>query len=706
MIEYDYIIKRNEEDEVVTYIPDKIPKQLPNLVYIEGPNSSGKSTLLHMIALSLHGLNKENMNPALKHKMESLLYSSYQDVKFEFKIQNVDKTLEIISHKDDPTNSQIIVYEVKNGKKVPISADKFERDYNLIYDIPEDPTQRLKQMTESIKWLQQSWGNRARLLVSNIQKVSNDVKNSKDPKRIQELEGNLIKANQVYRELLDKNNQNKVFLDMLEKYTYCRSFLDYNYQYDRINKKIGNLEKEKKKVIKNKKKISKEHEGLTNEAYELLEILEAKYDEATPTLKRLLPKENDHLIKIWEMVNFKDALKNLEFSEKFKKVNLTFKWELINITEKHEETIKEAEKWQKIIDVLQEFKAKDTEVPGIGKKISEFIIVLIEANQEYEELLNYISNIKKLIELLNNIEEKRVKLETDIFPRLLEISYDQEFEWCEDEIDTEDVYEKEMEKLEKIFNIYEFYQKECAKKDISLDDIQLTFKEISAIEELIPYESYLENQLLEKINHLSKSISEENTNLKKRCYNIKSLETEIERLEKKEPHKYQNKTKELTDLSNTCLKLQQKLLVNYAKYIDEVITGIYSSNSKDKERDKYFEQISYYLGKRIGYIKYIEKEYKVKSIDMVHEIIQTEEGKIIHLTDMGTGQSQSAYLMGQLNVSDNRKIIALFDEVAMMDKKSLSPIFTKLEELYREDKLLLGVVVQMGNDLKVTEIGS
>lgn len=84
--------------------------------------------------------------------------------------------------------------------------------------------------------------------------------------------------------------------------------------------------------------------------------------------------------------------------------------------------------------------------------------------------------------------------------------------------------------------------------------------------------------------------------------------------------------------------------------------------------------------------------------------IHTEEGRIIRLADMGTGQGQNAYLMGLLNISDNRKIIALFDEVAMMDNKALFPIFTKLKELYEKDKLLLGIIVQMGNEMKIEEI--
>ncbi len=70
---------------------------------------------------------------------------------------------------------------------------------------------------------------------------------------------------------------------------------------------------------------------------------------------------------------------------------------------------------------------------------------------------------------------------------------------------------------------------------------------------------------------------------------------------------------------------------------------------------------------------------------------------------MGTGQGQSAYLLGLLNTNDNRKIIALFDEVAMMDFFSLEPIYKKFKDLYDADRLLVGIVVKMADEIKITE---
>ncbi len=83
MIEYDYTLKRDEEDKICTYKPNSsIPTKLNNLVYIEGPNGCGKSTLLHMIALACHGLKNSQIKRSLRDKIENLIDRDDQDLNF------------------------------------------------------------------------------------------------------------------------------------------------------------------------------------------------------------------------------------------------------------------------------------------------------------------------------------------------------------------------------------------------------------------------------------------------------------------------------------------------------------------------------------------------------------------------------------------------------------------------------------------------
>ena len=107
MIKYDYYIERVNENRF--FKPSEIPTKLPNLVIIEGPNSKGKSTLLNIIALSMFGNRRDKLNPALISKMNQLLDSDHQKLKFSFEItdQNNKTILKSAKKELDSLNTAI-----------------------------------------------------------------------------------------------------------------------------------------------------------------------------------------------------------------------------------------------------------------------------------------------------------------------------------------------------------------------------------------------------------------------------------------------------------------------------------------------------------------------------------------------------------------------------------------------------------------------
>ena len=121
--------------------------------------------------------------------------------------------------------------------------------------------------------------------------------------------------------------------------------------------------------------------------------------------------------------------------------------------------------------------------------------------------------------------------------------------------------------------------------------------------------------------------------------------------------------------------MSQQLLSTYNNYIDKLMHNEVNEYKNNDEK-KYYSEVFKYLAHKIGEFRHIDKSYKAKKVDLIKGIIITDDDLTIHLSDMGTGQSQSAYLLGLLNVKDdNRKIIALFDEIAMMDETSLKPVY-------------------------------
>ena len=57
-----------------------------------------------------------------------------------------------------------------------------------------------------------------------------------------------------------------------------------------------------------------------------------------------------------------------------------------------------------------------------------------------------------------------------------------------------------------------------------------------------------------------------------------------------------------------------------------------------------------------------------------------------------------------MSSNDNRKLIALIDEVAMMDSKSMKPILDILKQKYDDGTLIAAIIVQKGETIKVTNI--
>ena len=89
---------------------------------------------------------------------------------------------------------------------------------------------------------------------------------------------------------------------------------------------------------------------------------------------------------------------------------------------------------------------------------------------------------------------------------------------------------------------------------------------------------------------------------------------------------------------------------------------------------------------------------------LYNQTLETSEGGIYYLNQMGTGQTQAAYLKSLLSTEDDRQLIAMFDEVGMMDDETLSQIINEMERLYNENRLFLGLIVQKANQAEVVNL--
>ena len=136
MLTYDYLIERDMGTKWATFVPKSYPKELPDLCVLQGPNSSGKSALLNIIALGLYGHKQGHVEDALKWKIQQLRSNPYQKLTFKFTITATGGGLSITCEKRNGSNPDVVVTQVENGKTQLLSPESLQTRSRLIHDVP------------------------------------------------------------------------------------------------------------------------------------------------------------------------------------------------------------------------------------------------------------------------------------------------------------------------------------------------------------------------------------------------------------------------------------------------------------------------------------------------------------------------------------------------------------------------------------------
>ncbi|MBU4501502.1 MAG: hypothetical protein KKA79_02840 [Nanoarchaeota archaeon] len=706
MIEYDYTLKRDEKDAICTYKPNDIPTKLHNLVYIEGPNSSGKSTLLHIIALACHGLKNRQIKPALQEKIKNLIYSDYQDLSFNIKITDNNGNLEFVSEKKDLKNKEIILRDAKN--KI-ISTDHFQKKYNLIYDIPENPTERLRELINEIKDMHLYFQHKLGLLRSYILKTISDIQEARDPASIDSVKNEIKVFNEEKAELIKTVNILEERLKEVRLFTYIKFYAYYDEITSMSERNINGIKKEKNKKKRVIKKISGEAVDLQKHLTDEIRSIEASYYDVTPLLQDLFSKGKEKKrFSLWKELIVREEIADPEFKQTLKHEGSHFR----NLLEKEyydqqkADNLKEAQVFREIIGVLEKYSDLKIKIPLVEVSISNFIEILSNKLKEYDDLIAKNENYKSAIDNLNTILAKREHVVNTLRPKLSKLYVKEKDTQATVDDDTD---EYQIEKLENQLTENkekkEYYKTACFNIGVSEQDIKMLYPSAVMGRPSKDLRDYKETNLRDKIYDMEKALSKKRGEINAKETNLQYLSKELKRLERKEPHPYQMHLNFLKDILLRDIQIMEQKMNTFGSYTKQLINNKYVSSDDLEDRKKYFDHVASYLAKRVGIIRHIDNDYVPEKIDLVGKTIFTKYGKEIKIADLGTGQGQSAYLKGLLGADDNRKIIALFDEVAMMDSKSLTPVYEKLKELHNNGQLLVGIIVQKAETINVTPIG-
>jgi exonuclease SbcC len=710
MIKIDYIIKRDEGDEKKEYTPQAIPQEIDNLVYIKGPNSSGKSTLLNLIALGFFGdkLSSDELNPELKKKINNLINSSHQEIIFDIEVENKLMGISLTSTKDNFKTKDIIVRKHSNGKSKPISAEKFRDEFRLIYDIPINPLKRLPLLLRNIKSDQKDISFEIERFRNYLRNVIEEIKEARDPDAIEKLERKVEEHKRLQKERLKKHKELKSRHHKISKYFLARFLKSVDDEINTIEDEMAELEKEGRKQKRKQSKTRKQHRNNLAALNKRITEAENILREIKSILLKLIDdkdKEVTERYKSWEKANLRDEIHYPDTYETIRRESRFF------IDHLEEEKIVEQQQYSADIEMMKlinsligtliEYSDNQIKIPIVDLPVDEFISTLREESETYENITRKINNIEHTSGLLSNLitliddsikyKERIVSLSDDFSEEDLE-EYTLENE-LEEKVIELDVAKKEYNELEK----------KAIKNEYDPAKLINEYKKLSNEEYLRDFEIFTKEQLAEKLSDLDRKITKSQADLDKLTQIIEERKEDIERLKNKEPHEFQDEYQTIQKILLSTQSLETKFK-DFNVFLETIIERKKGHKELSENELSYLNKIGNHLGSKVNQIKHIDKTYLIENIDVLSETIETKENKEIHFSDLGTGQGQAAYLDTLLSMSDDKKIIALFDEVAMMTESTLQPIKEKLQDLYENKKLFMGIIVQKAEEVEVESL--
>ena len=425
------------------------------------------------------------------------------------------------------------------------------------------------------------------------------------------------------------------------------------------------------------------------------------FPQITELLELLTPKDDKHHLDIWYGCSVTDEIDRSDQIEVLRLEISFFQNLLRSLRGKEKSTeLREVEILEEFLSFFEHYETSDLELPGANKTIAEISNSIRTEITKYEALTARRDNLSSCIAMLADLcKFLQGAIEAKIKYKHLLIEHGETIKETAEGI-TEEEFDQMLaaEKFnEKWTN---FYEKELHKLGIETGSVEDALKHVREKSHIKTLNHLIENQLIEKIEELTKRTKRLDEELQSAERSLGYVTEQIKRLQKLEEHPYLPFSDKIDRLLNKVLALEQKLGIDFNRRIKDLVARKPGNTKEDKH---YQECVAYFLAEKVPFVRHGIKEHRVSKIDMIRGVVITNKGKHIGIKRLGTGQSQSAYLTGRLNVSDDRHTIALFDEVAMMDRTSLEPIKKRFKELYADGRLFCGMIVQKSDETESWE---
>lgn len=692
MANIQYNISRNNGVEIEEYYADPSLSSMPAICAIRGGNSSGKSTSLNLIALAMGGDTNAAISGSLRERINALNDKSHQTISYDITLDNKDKVLSLSCNKD----GKISCSYTEDGVVSNLTPEDIKTQFRLIYDIPEDPTQRLSQLTNTVSAKQDELAAKVHNFSKQLSLEIKDIASARDDDTIAEY----LKQKQIAEtEKQSKKEECKALIDYREKLTKYQLLQKYDNILAKLNECSDRvLELEKQNTSGNSAKKSQNAvsaRSLSDARTYLANCTgQSKHTIAAVAPLHIIPQDK---LKTWSLYDFSTAAASRKISQNILDIihdAARKTMALADEQKKHKADIDSCAQIDSFIARLEKLQSEGSNMPDIVAALDGIKVMLnnkkpslpenisnysavSKALDEFRTLNTYIDDAKQALSKLGNgktgsvvTTSTSIQAELDKARTLLA------------------QLKASLATVEKNCNLKNFvpYNKEDRLRILGE---ARTLPDFGTIQYLFP------EDLLQKADEKMTEITKLNSRIAYLEDRISHLGKRISELQLHQPHKYSGRAAEVSAHQQTCMEIERKL-ANYKAFLKTINTGEGDTKKQDDAQfEKYNDSISGYLGSVMGEIAHGDKKYAVSKVDLIKKIFYTNDGRQIHFSDMGTGQSQSAYLLSQLNSAsgDNRPMVVLFDEIAMMDESSLKPIYAKLHQLYDEGKLLAGITV-------------
>jgi hypothetical protein len=710
-IDYSLEIK----GEKVTHKPNieilgPILKSDKRIFEIKVENGYGKTFLLNLIAFSLRGfeLKSNEILESLKMRVNQYNNRSSYDLNFNIEYSLPDgRVLKSVKKED-----RFITSIWKNGSEgPPVNSNQLHKDITVLYDVPSDPSERLKGVIKNVTTWNKTYLERSQGFREYLQNLERDFGDAIDYAKISDYKKNILSLDQDIKNIQPKVEDNRSIKKKLE-------VLKLLHRLETNRKRKLVLEKDELKCIKKLKKTPRPQSYSSRNDKELdnlqrfLSNEKETFKNAVLSLIELIEDDSELKEGIYESKSQSKHYQRIRESEFSKIIHsdepLVMRDKLIDSVEKfsagllaHIDDISTSDKAMinkhltQVVDSLKRMLDYGLEdfLTEILNKDALITLELVEQKLTEYNVKSYSSQIR----LLRTIPVDLKKPLSEGFRLRTKIKKENDKKGNGDEIIKYNNLKSELEDVklkiknsEREFNDIEKKIAGFSTSYSGLEDFLTVSSHIKTLKSDKSTSIYTED-LDKGIKKIENEFSIINLKKQKLSGNKLSQESLLAIEEDKKEEQFNEDEKAKISKMSHFLKIAETNLYHFNK------NGLSENPKVESDEDKeYFKImgsiIAHSMNNRI--LRQSGEFIGLEYYDLLNREFHCENKIIIKKDDISTGLASANYLMQRIENVQGKYVVILLDEIGNMSQDSINQVLKSIKKLEKENRLILALLAQ------------